>query len=301
MSKTIGDFFKPKSKTKPKRTADSAGLDVQLSPPKKQGTGSDGKSLTPEQVQRMEDNKKNAMVKLAIKKGTPNQYLMDESWLSILKSEFSMPYFTNLMSFLAKEKTAGKTIFPPVDEVHSWSKVSFKDVRVVIIGQDPYHTPGAAHGLCFSVKHGQPIPPSLHNIYKLLAKDVPGFKTPKHGYLDSWVSQGVLMLNAVLTVEKHKANSHAKQGWENFTDAIIKALNTRRDGLVFMLWGGYAQKKGKGIDKKKHKVFTTIHPSPLSFNRMPDKWLGSELFSGANKYLKEKGKPTIDWCSIMNG
>lgn len=142
-------------------------------------------------------------------------------------------------------------------------------------------------------------------------------------YLDSWVSQGVLMLNAVLTVEKHKANSHAKQGWENFTDAIIKALNTRRDGLVFMLWGGYAQKKGKGIDKKKHKVFTTIHPSPLSFNRMPDKWLGktkltlykiaficcrlsvcclgSELFSGANKYLKEKGKPTIDWCSIMNG
>lgn len=194
--------------------------------------------------------------------------------------------------FLREEKAAGKTIYPPGGQMFAaFDAVPFEAVRVVILGQDPYHGPGQAHGLSFSVPPGVPVPPSLLNIYKEIQRDL-GLPIPKHGCLASWAAQGVLLLNAVLSVEAGQAGSHAKRGWEGFTDAAIEALSREREGLVFMLWGSYAQKKGERIDRDRHCVMRAPHPSPLSAHRG---FLGCGHFGKANRWLQAQGQAPIDW------
>ena len=217
---------------------------------------------------------------------------LEPSWLEQLQGEFAAPYMAALRTFLQQEKEAGKRIFPPGGEIfNALNSTPFDEVKVVILGQDPYHGPGQAHGLCFSVKPGIEIPPSLVNIYKELEADV-GFKPVAHGYLQSWAEQGVLLLNAVLTVQAHKANSHQGKGWEQFTDQVIHKLNGEREGVVFLLWGSYAQRKGEIIDRDRHKVLTSPHPSPLSASRG---FFGQHHFSQANTYLESKGLTPINW------
>ncbi|MGL4919119.1 MAG: uracil-DNA glycosylase, partial [Plesiomonas shigelloides] len=172
----------------------------------------------------------------------------------------------------------------------------FEQVKVVILGQDPYHGPNQAHGLCFSVQPGVPVPPSLVNMYKELAQDIAGFQIPQHGYLKSWADQGVLLLNTVLTVERGQAHSHAKLGWETFTDRVIAAVNEHRQGVVFLLWGAHAQKKGRIIDRQRHHVLTAPHPSPLSAHRG---FLGCRHFSQTNQLLAQQNLPAIDWQPVL--
>lgn len=216
---------------------------------------------------------------------------LDPSWKAALGSEFDADYMLRLRSFLQHEKAAGKRIFPPGREIfNALNSTPLDTVKVVIIGQDPYHGPGQAHGLCFSVKPGVRVPPSLQNIYKELHADV-GFEIPRHGYLQPWAEQGVLLLNATLTVEQGRAGSHQGKGWEQFTDRIIEILN-QQQGLVFLLWGSYAQKKGAAIDRDRHLVLQSPHPSPLSASRG---FFGNGHFSRANAYLQQQGRPTISW------
>jgi len=218
--------------------------------------------------------------------------LKDEGWQALLTKEFDKSYFKTLSAELQSQREKGKEIFPPEDEVFSAFDVTPLDkVRVVILGQDPYHDNNQAHGMCFSVKRGIRVPPSLVNIYKELCDDIPGFKTPSHGNLTAWAEQGVFLLNATLTVEAHKANSHSKLGWMTFTDAVIKAISDKCEKVVFILWGGFAQKKGKVINRSKHFVIEAAHPSPLSVT----KFRGCKVFSKANEYLKKNGKPEINW------
>ncbi len=218
---------------------------------------------------------------------------LEDSWQVVLAPEFVAPYMKNLKQFLLNEKNAGKTIFPMGSEYFAaLNATPFDQVKVVIIGQDPYHGPGQAHGLSFSVKPDVPPPPSLKNIYKELKSDL-GINPPNHGFLLPWAKQGVLLLNAVLTVEENKAASHQGKGWEQFTDAVVHALNDKREGLVFVLWGSYAQKKGAFIDRKKHFVIESPHPSPLSAHRG---FLGSKPFSKINDYLKSRGESEISWA-----
>lgn len=213
-------------------------------------------------------------------------------WLAQLENEFAQPYMTQLKAFLVEEKASGKTIYPAASHwFEAFNKTDFDQVKVVVLGQDPYHGPNQAHGLCFSVPHGVKTPPSLVNIYKELAADT-GFQIPNHGHLSAWAEQGVLLLNATLTVEAHQAGSHQNKGWEQFTDRVIAALNEERSGLVFMLWGSYAQKKGAFIDQNKHLVLKAPHPSPLSAHRG---FLGCGHFSSANAYLKSTGTAEINW------
>lgn len=217
---------------------------------------------------------------------------LSASWKTIIGEQFTLPYMRELDSFLDSELAVGKTIYPPSDLLFSaLNATDFEDVRVIILGQDPYHGPNQAHGLSFSVQPGVKIPPSLMNIYKELETDI-GCPIPMHGYLQEWAEQGVLLLNAVLTVEQANANAHQGKGWEQFTDAIIRKLNDERENLVFILWGSYAQKKGQFIDTSKHCVLTSVHPSPLSAHRG---FLGSQPFSKANRYLEENGVYQIDW------
>lgn len=217
---------------------------------------------------------------------------IDSSWLSRLSDEFSQPYMASLKDFLAAEKSQGKSIYPPGGLwFNAFNRTAFDHVKVVILGQDPYHGPNQAHGLCFSVLPGVRLPPSLLNIYKELKSDL-AIEKPDSGDLSAWADQGVLLLNATLTVEAHRAGSHQKKGWEQFTDATISALNKETEGLVFMLWGSYAQKKGAHIDQQKHLVLKAPHPSPLSAHRG---FLGCQHFSKANQYLQSKGKAAIDW------
>lgn len=217
---------------------------------------------------------------------------LEDSWKRELAPEFSAEYMSELRKFLLQQKMAGKRVFPPGEEIFSaLNYTSLEKTRVVILGQDPYHGPGQAHGLCFSVKPGVAIPPSLLNIYKELQADL-GIRPPSHGCLSSWAKQGVLLLNAVLTVEAHKAASHQGKGWERFTDSIINVLNTQKQGLVFLLWGSYAQKKGAMIDRQKHLVLQSPHPSPLSASRG---FFGNKHFSKTNAYLEEQGFKAIDW------
>ncbi len=214
------------------------------------------------------------------------------SWKSRIGEEFEKQYMQDLRTFLIQEKQEGKTIYPPGPDIfNAMNSISFQDVKVVIIGQDPYHGPGQAHGLCFSVMPGVAVPPSLKNIYKELQADL-GIKIPDHGCLNAWAEQGVLLLNSVLTVERGRAGSHQGKGWERFTDAIIQKLNQEHSGLVFLLWGSYAQKKGKVIDKGRHLLLQSVHPSPLSAHRG---FFGNSHFSKANIYLKEQGKTEINW------
>lgn len=217
---------------------------------------------------------------------------LEESWKRALAEEFSADYMAVLRDFLLRQKQAGKAVFPPGDEIFSaLDYTPLEKTKVVILGQDPYHGPGQAHGLCFSVKPGIAIPPSLMNIYKELRADV-GIAPVPHGCLTHWAKQGVLLLNAVLTVEAHKAASHQGKGWERFTDSIVNVLNNEKQGLVFLLWGSYAQKKGAMIDRKKHCVLQSPHPSPLSASRG---FFGNNHFSRANAYLVEQGIEAIDW------
>lgn len=217
---------------------------------------------------------------------------LEPEWKQQLEGEFSKPYMLELKSFLRKEYETGKVIFPKGSEYfQAFNSTPFSKVKVVILGQDPYHGPGQAHGLCFSVKPGVRLPPSLLNIYKELKNDL-NIPMAQHGYLQSWADQGVLLLNATLTVEQAQAGSHQAKGWEEFTDKAIHCLNEKRENIVFVLWGSYAQKKGAFIDTKKHKVLKAPHPSPLSAHRG---FLGCGHFSAINNYLKEKGLSPINW------
>ena len=224
--------------------------------------------------------------------GAAQDIRLDESWRRRLLPEFSQDYMRQLRSFLRDEKQAGKQVYPPGNQIFSaLNATPFDKVSVVILGQDPYHNPGQAHGLCFSVQQGVEPPPSLLNIYRELQRDI-GFVPPKHGCLTHWAEQGVLLLNAVLTVERFKAASHQGRGWERFTDRIVALLNDEREGLVFLLWGSHAQKKGQHIDRRRHLVLESAHPSPLSAHRG---FLGCGHFSRTNAWLREHGRPEIDW------
>ncbi|NTS75470.1 uracil-DNA glycosylase [Catenovulum sp. SM1970] len=215
------------------------------------------------------------------------------TWSDVIGQEKQQAYFQQALAYVDAQRAEGKTIFPPKEQVFSAFKATeFDQVKVVILGQDPYHGPNQAHGLCFSVQPGIKIPPSLVNMYKELATDIEGFSIPDHGYLQAWAEQGVLMLNTVLTVEQGQAHSHAKIGWEQFTDKVVDALNHQAEGLVFILWGAHAQKKGKMIDRQKHHVLAGPHPSPLSAHRG---FFGCKHFSKANQLLIEQGKQPINW------
>lgn len=217
---------------------------------------------------------------------------LDPSWRARLEPEFSKPYMKKLKSFLVEQRNAKKTIFPKAKEFFAaLDATPFDRVKIVFLGQDPYHGPGQAHGLCFSVQPGVRPPPSLQNIYKELSMDV-GFRPVKHGYLRHWAEQGVLLLNATLSVESGKAGSHQGQGWEEFTDEIIERVNREREHVVFMLWGSYAQKKGARINSERHLILMAPHPSPLSAHKG---FLGCRHFSQANDYLVKTGQQPIDW------
>lgn len=219
------------------------------------------------------------------------------TWRDALAQEKTLPYFQETLAFVARERAAGMTIYPPAKDVfNAFRFTELNAVKVVILGQDPYHGPNQAHGLSFSVKPGVPAPPSLVNIYKELTSDIPGFVIPNHGCLQSWAQQGVMLLNTVLTVEAGKAHSHASLGWETFTDKVIKVLNAQREGIVFLLWGSHAQKKGTIIDPKRHHVLKAPHPSPLSAHRG---FLGCRHFSKANALLVQQGQQPIDWAPTL--
>ena len=217
---------------------------------------------------------------------------LESSWLAQLSDQFDQPYWHQLEQFLASQLQAQKIIYPAENDVfNALNATSYEAVKVVILGQDPYHGEGQAHGLSFSVPRGQRIPPSLKNIFNELHRDLQ-LPIPAHGCLQSWAQQGVLLLNAVLTVEQHQAGSHAGKGWELFTDAIVARLSDSRSGLVFMLWGAYAQKKGRLINQDKHCVLSSAHPSPLSAHRG---FLGNQHFSKANHYLTANHQTAICW------
>jgi uracil-DNA glycosylase len=217
---------------------------------------------------------------------------IDDSWKIALADEFDKPYFKELRHFLATEKQSGKTIYPPGSLIfNAFNSTPFDKVKVVILGQDPYHGDGQAHGLCFSAQYGVKPPPSLVNIYKELKSDV-GFEIPAHGNLQKWTEQGVFLLNAMLTVEANQPASHQKKGWEEFTNAVIQKLSKERSGLIFMLWGNFAQQKAVLIDETKHTILKAAHPSPFSaYNG----FFGCKHFSKTNEILKAKGEEEIDW------
>lgn len=215
------------------------------------------------------------------------------SWKSVLAKERQAPYFKQIIEFIEKERASAKVIYPKNKDIfNAFALTEFNNVKVVILGQDPYHGPNQAHGLCFSVQENITPPPSLVNIFKELESDL-GLKRPEHGKLSKWARQGVLLLNAVLSVEASKPGSHANIGWETFTDNVIKTLSDKRSGLVFLLWGAYAQKKGSVIDRSKHTVLKAPHPSPLSASRG---FFGCKHFSKTNEILRQQGLSEIDWA-----
>ena len=216
---------------------------------------------------------------------------LEESWRRVLAEEFEKDYMIKLKAFLKSEKDAGKVIYPPGNLIfNAFNHTPFDKVKVVIIGQDPYHGPHQAHGLSFSVQKGVAIPPSLRNIFKELSTDIPGFKIPSHGELTKWADQGVLLLNATLTVRAGEAGSHQNKGWERFTDTAILKLAEKREGIIFLLWGRFAQSKAAFIDESKHHVLKAPHPSPLAQG-----FLGCHHFSKTNEILIKEGKEPIDW------
>lgn len=216
---------------------------------------------------------------------------IESSWKEELQEEFNKPYFHDLVSFVKKEY-ASQTIYPPGSLIfNAFNLCPFNDTNVVILGQDPYHGPNQAHGLCFSVNDGIPFPPSLNNIFKEIQNDL-GLPVPSTGNLTRWAKQGILLLNATLTVRAGQAGSHQNQGWEQFTDAVIRLLAEKKEHLVFMLWGAYAQKKGAFIDRNKHLVLESAHPSPLAAHRG---FWNNHHFSKTNQYLEQQGKSPINW------
>jgi uracil-DNA glycosylase len=218
---------------------------------------------------------------------------LEPSWLKVLGNEFDKPYMADLNKFLKDEKNSGHKIFPEnADIFNEFNKTPLDKLEVVILGQDPYHGESQAHGLSFSVQKGITIPPSLRNIYKELATDIPGFTIPNHGDLTEWAEQGVLLLNASLTVRAASPGSHQKRGWETFTDTVIKKISDEKEGIVFILWGSFAQAKAELIDQTKHHIIKSPHPSPFSANRG---FFGSKPFSKTNEILVKAGKKPIDW------
>ncbi|XP_028851733.1 uracil-DNA glycosylase isoform X2 [Denticeps clupeoides] len=287
--KTIKSFFPPVDKKRniEERNEKEAGHE-NVKRLKPDGAG----GLSPEQLERVARNKQAALERRA---GHCAPGGVGESWRRALSSEFGKQYFSTLMAFVAEERQK-HTVYPPQHQVFTWTQMcAIEDVKVVILGQDPYHGPGQAHGLCFSVQKPVPPPPSLVNMYKELESDIEGFKHPGHGDLTGWAKQGVLLLNAVLTVRAHQANSHKDRGWEAFTDAVIQWLSSNQDGLVFMLWGAYAQKKGAAIDRKRHHILQTVHPSPLSAHRG---FFGCKHFSRTNEMLQKSKKTPVDWAAL---
>lgn len=218
---------------------------------------------------------------------------LEPGWNHVLSQEFEQDYMKSLKAFLLEEKQAGRIVFPKnADIFNAFNHTPFEDVKVVILGQDPYHGPGQAHGLAFSVQKGVSIPPSLRNIYKELETDLPGYKRPEHGSLMEWADRGVLLLNSTLTVRAHEAGSHQGKGWERFTDQAIRTLSEQREGLIFLLWGKFAQNKGDLIDKTRHSILKAAHPSPFSAHTG---FLGCRHFSQTNSLLAERGLEPIDW------
>ncbi|MBC7400148.1 MAG: uracil-DNA glycosylase [Mucilaginibacter sp.] len=219
---------------------------------------------------------------------------LEASWLEVLEDEFGKDYMLKLKTFLKEEKQAGKTIYPKSGDIFAaFTKTPFDEVKVVILGQDPYHGPNQAHGLSFSVQKGVRTPPSLQNIYKELATDIPGFTIPNTGDLTEWTKQGVLLLNATLTVQAANAGSHQKKGWEKFTDTVIKTISDKKTGVAFILWGAYAQSKAILIDDTKHLIIKSTHPSPLAVSH--GGFFGSKPFSKTNNYLEQQREKPIDW------
>ncbi|KAI0242145.1 Uracil-DNA glycosylase [Lamellibrachia satsuma] len=277
----------------------------QLSPPPKKGKIESPISakddhhqvvpLSPEQQSNIEKKRLNAKLNLIERQTSGVVVNLGPTWLKALEAEFSKPYFQKLSKFVDSERRK-HTVFPPVQDVFSWTQMCpIREVKVVILGQDPYHGPKQAHGLCFSVQNSVSPPPSLENMFKELTTDIDGFMHPGHGNLTGWAQQGVLLLNAVLTVQAHQANSHKDKGWETFTDSVIAWLNRNLHGVVFMLWGSYAHKKGAVIDKKRHHVLKAVHPSPLSAYRG---FFGCKHFSQANDWLVMEGRHPIDWTQL---
>lgn len=253
-------------------------------------SNSEAKKEEPE-VKSTTTNAHSLPPQLARLEGTDFDFFPDGEWKDALREEFSKPYFEKLMKFVAAERKA-KTVFPPQADVFSAFRYTpLPGVKAVILGQDPYINPGEAHGLCFSVRRGVKVPPSLNRIYTVLKSTVPGFVQPKHGFLEEWARSGVFMPNATLTVEKGKSNSHAKAGWQTFTDAVIATVNRRCENVVFILWGKFAQKKAAMIDRSRHLVLEGPHPSPLAGSA----FLSCNHFAEANKYLVDHGKQPIDW------
>lgn len=222
----------------------------------------------------------------------PRQIRMRAEWLALLRDEFEQPYMQRLSAYLRQRRREGAQIYPPPAQIFSAFEATPPDrTRVVILGQDPYHNPGQAHGLCFSVRPGVPVPPSLLNIYRELRDDLQ-VEPPDHGCLSSWAQAGVLLLNSVLTVERNQPGAHQGQGWEQFTDRVVACLNEDSTPRVFLLWGAQAQKKGRNIDRDRHCVLTAPHPSPLSAHRG---FLGCRHFSAANEFLVARGLDPVDW------
>ncbi len=223
---------------------------------------------------------------------TEDRIRLEASWKARVGDYLASPPMQALSAFLRERRARGATIYPPAARIFAaFDATPFDSVKVVILGQDPYHGPGQAHGLCFSVLPGVPVPPSLENIFKELQRDL-GLARPDHGCLLPWAQRGVLLLNAVLTVEQGQAGAHQGKGWEGFTDHVVDVLNREREGLVFLLWGSYAQAKGKVIDPRRHRVLKAPHPSPLSAHRG---FIGCGHFSAANQYLAQRGQGPVDW------
>lgn len=221
-----------------------------------------------------------------------NEVKIEESWKNALREEFSQDYFAHIKKGLLADKITGLTVYPPGSLIfNAFDTTAFNDVKIVILGQDPYHQPGQAMGLSFSVPKQVRIPPSLQNIYKELARSIGGFTIPNHGDLSLWAQQGVFLLNAVLTVRQGQAASHAKLGWQQFTDAVIKKLSDEKEGIIFMLWGNFAKQKANLIDANKHYILTSVHPSPLAGGA----FIGCNHFAKANEILILNGQKPVDW------
>ncbi|XP_053106732.1 uracil-DNA glycosylase-like isoform X2 [Hemicordylus capensis] len=296
--KTLLSFFTAApSKKRTRLPEPGRNLEAAASPKKLKTDAQSPRSppLSPEQLERIRRNKEAALERLAARTRSLIPAEIGRSWRIALSGEFSKPYFAQLMAFVAEERKH-YTVYPPPHQVFTWTQMcDIHHVKVVILGQDPYHGPSQAHGLCFSVQKPVLPPPSLENIYQELASDIEDFSHPGHGDLTGWAKQGVLLLNAVLTVRAHQASSHKERGWEEFTDAVVSWLNKNLDGLVFMLWGAYAQKKGSSINRKRHHVLQTVHPSPFSVDRG---FFGCKHFSRTNGLLAKSGKKPIDWQAL---
>jgi len=279
----------------PKKKIEELSDSTAATPPVKKQKGLDAFIIRKKPETTKEENtKEEATSEPAVIPPTDTLFdnLTEPGWREALYGEFKKPYFKTLLSSIESEKKEGKEIFPPENDIFTaFNLTPLDQVKVVILGQDPYHDNNQAHGLSFSVRKGIAVPPSLRNMYKELSTDIPGFVIPKSGDLSQWAQNGVLLLNATLTVRAHEANSHAKFGWQTFTDEVIRIINQKKEGVVFLLWGKFAQKKGSIVSTVKHTVIQSAHPSPLSVKH----WTGCKCFSKANKALTSHGKDPIDW------